>query len=482
MHKLTGIASLLLLLGGPAMAEPTPSTAVRDGEALFTTGARPGQAAPRATMANGDAMPATALPCAGCHGTDGAGRRGEAGVTPPPVAWSALSRAMPGRPAYDEPTALRAVVQGIGAGGRPLDPVMPRYGLTIEDGRNLVAFLRSLDTRPVPGVEENLVRIGLLLPPGPAGEAFATAFEAALATSAPDGVFGRRAAVVRATVPNPREAGAVARRLLQDDVLALASALPGEAGSVAAAAAAEARVPVLNARATASPPPLSFALLPGVVEEGTALLSGLSNPGRALLVAGTPDARHLAEAIAERIGQISDDEPRVVTPSGLAEAVTDASGVLLLTPAAALAGMPFLRELTVPVLLPAAVGGAEAPALAAALERPVRLGIGIPLGGSGGAAADRFAASAARGAGMPGRLGHAAGEVFAEALRRAGRNVTRERIAAVFGAPETFEPGSLPGLRLAGGARVGSVEVWTAEVDGAGRVLGGPRSGVTAGN
>ena len=462
------LATALLLTGAPALAD---AAALLGGEALFTSGTRLGGEAPRATVASGNTVSASALPCATCHGAEGAGRAAEAGVAPPAITWSALSRASAARPAYDEPSALRAVVQGIGAGGRALDNVMPRYALSIEDGRNLVAFLRALDTRPLPGVEDSLVRIGLLLPPGRAGDAFATAFEAALAAAAPEGVFGRRPGVLRATVARPGDARAAAERLLAQSPLAIVSALPGEVAAAAAGAATAARVPVLNARATAAPPPLSFALLPGIVEEGAALLGGLPEPGRALVVAASPDQRRLADAIAARIAQVSDDEPRVVSPADLPVAAAEASGVLLLlAPPAALSAVQALRNGPLPVLLPGAAGGAEAPDLAQALGRPLRVGIGVPAGIGAGAPAERFAAGPARQSGLPGRLGHAAGEVVVEALRRAGRDVTRDRIAAVLGAPETFEPGSLPGLRLAGGARAGSVAVWTADIGGAGLI------------
>ncbi|MBK1662861.1 hypothetical protein, partial [Paracraurococcus ruber] len=212
-----------------------------------------------------------------------------------PIAWPALARATPDRPAYDEAGLLRAVAQGLAPGGRVLDSAMPRYALTLEDGQALVAWLRALEARQVPGVSEDRIRLGLLLPPGGRGEAFAAAFAAALEAAAPIGVFGRR--VERVTVPEGDPAEAV-RALEAAGVLALVSGLPEEAQDAALAAAAAARIPMLAVRAGTVPG--AHALLPGAVEEGTALLRVLPDPGRAAILAADAAEARLAARIAER--------------------------------------------------------------------------------------------------------------------------------------------------------------------------------------
>jgi hypothetical protein len=463
------IAASLLLLG---MAGPASADLAEEGEALFATGRRASGPAPRATAGGGAVMPATALPCAGCHGMDGGGGRAEAGVKPPPIPWSVLSRPATGRPAYDEPSLLRAVAQGWAAGGRALDAVMPRYELTMEDGRALVAFLRTLDTRGVLGVEEKLVHLGLLVTAGPQGQAFAAAFEAALTAAAPEGVFGRRVSVRRAEIADWRQAGPEAQRLLNGNVLALASALPGEANEAAIAAAAQARVPILSARAGLASGPLAFALLPGVVEEGVAALRLSQAPGRCLiLIGGSPAERRLAEAIAGRIGDQAEADPRIVTPGELSVAAADAPGILLLLPPQQMEEVAArLRQGGARLFVPGAMGGAGIRAAAAAAGRPVVAALGVPPATGEGTAERRFASGPAAAGGLPGRLGHAAGEVFVEALRRGGRVITRERLAAALDGPEPFETGSLPQQRLASGARPGTTTILVVEVDADGRV------------
>ncbi len=47
-------------------------------------------------------------------------------------------------PRYTDDLIKRAVTQGIKADGKPLDPVMPRWKLSDEDFRDLLAYLKQL--------------------------------------------------------------------------------------------------------------------------------------------------------------------------------------------------------------------------------------------------------------------------------------------------------------------------------------------------
>jgi hypothetical protein len=451
----------LLLLAAFAVAAPLAGAraeGMQAGAALFASGARPGSAAPLATATGDVALPASALPCASCHGADARGGDSEAGVRPPPITWSALTRPTATRPAYDEATLLRAVTQGMGAGGRALDPAMPRYQLTMEDGAALIAFLRRIEARPVPGVSAEEVRLGLKLPAGPAGTAFSTAFRAALEAAAPEGVFGRRIVVTTQ----------------HEEVFALVSALPAELDAAAIGTARAEGVPLLSLRSSpaAAGAPFAFALLPGAAEEAVALLRELPQPERALLLAMTSAERELAEAIAAAIGRDADADPRVVATEELAAALPGASALLVLGRAPLPAdSTAVLRDAALPVLLPASAAAGAALPLAAAIGRPVRLAVGVPPrgGAPGSPATVRFLAGTAMRNGLPGRLGHAAGEVVVEALRRAGRELTRERLAAALRSPEPYETGALPPLSpLRAGAGAG--RIWMLRMQGDGRL------------
>jgi cytochrome c553 len=471
------VAAMLATLAAGARAE---SPEMQAGAALFSTGARPGAPPPRAIATGSVALPASVLPCASCHGADGRGGSSEAGVRPPPITWSALSRATTTRPAYDEATLLRAVTQGTAAGGRALDHAMPRYALTLEDGAALVAFLRDIETRPVPGVGSGVVRLGLLLPAGPAGDVFAIAFRSALNAAAPRGVFGRRISLLLGAVTAEGGGAEAARQLMQrGEILALVSALPAELDAGAIGVARAAGVPVLSLRTApkAAGAPLAFALLPGAAEEALALLRELPRPELALILTGAaPAERELAEVIAAAIGRGADSDPRILGPEELAEALPGASALVVLGGGAALPqeALAALRAAPgLPVLLPASAAATAAAPLAAALGRPVQLGLGVPpVGGAPQAPASaRFVGSTAMRHGLPGRLGHATGEVVVEALRRAGRELTRERLSAALRSPEPYETGALPPLvPLRAGAAERAGRIWMLRVHRDGRL------------
>lgn len=58
------------------------------------------------------------------------------------------------RPAYTDETLKIAVRQGIGANGQTLGPLMPRYPLTDAQLDPLIAYLKTLDSSPAPGVTD----------------------------------------------------------------------------------------------------------------------------------------------------------------------------------------------------------------------------------------------------------------------------------------------------------------------------------------
>lgn len=120
-----------------------------------------------ATLAPGLTVPASTVPCGGCHGRDGEGRT-EGGFTAPALAFPALARP------YDVPVNgrvatpgawLDAVRDGRDASGNPLQPGMPRYTLGDADVAALDAYLRDGLGRTLPdGVTETTVRLASVLP------------------------------------------------------------------------------------------------------------------------------------------------------------------------------------------------------------------------------------------------------------------------------------------------------------------------------
>ncbi|MDH3536450.1 MAG: ABC transporter substrate-binding protein [Gammaproteobacteria bacterium] len=115
-------------------------------------------------------VPATALPCAGCHGRDGQGRP-EGGVRPSDITWFNLSREYGGVTAkgrrfqvYDEDRFLRAVSEGFDSSGNQLDSSMPRYNISRRDARDLIAYLKVIQDDFDPGVSDDAIVFATVQP------------------------------------------------------------------------------------------------------------------------------------------------------------------------------------------------------------------------------------------------------------------------------------------------------------------------------
>jgi mono/diheme cytochrome c family protein len=111
-----------------------------------------------AVLAGAAEVPASSVPCASCHGPD---RRGvaEGIVVPPDIRWSALSQPdlEKPRPRYDDAALLRAITQGVNSRGDPLSPVMPRYRMSADALSDLIAFLKR--DAPDPGLTDTSIAV-----------------------------------------------------------------------------------------------------------------------------------------------------------------------------------------------------------------------------------------------------------------------------------------------------------------------------------
>jgi hypothetical protein len=118
--------------------------------------------------------------CGSCHRRSGFGST-ESGRIVPPIVGTLLYRSFervsvisahrrsdgPGtRPAYTDETLARAIRQGVNSGGRPLDPMMPRYSLDDAGMDLLIGYLRSLSPGPDPGVTETTVHLATVVTDG----------------------------------------------------------------------------------------------------------------------------------------------------------------------------------------------------------------------------------------------------------------------------------------------------------------------------
>jgi ABC-type branched-subunit amino acid transport system substrate-binding protein len=286
----TSLALGLLLLGGLHFAADALPLSPNEsaGKRLYREGVSASGEPIMARVGAADILlPATSLPCANCHGADGLGRP-EGGVRPPDLRWSRLTSTygqqhINGRayPAYTEDTLARAIQEGRDPGNNRLDPAMPRFVLSMNDQRNLTAYLKRVAEDRDPGLTPDSLHLGTLLPSqGPLSEEGATV-AAVLQGSVTrineaGGIHGRQ---LRLTIVDPGPDRASAEQALdqlieQEQVFALIAPLAPTLDSDLAARLERAGIPLigpLSLLGTAQASRQIFEPLPGLREQLIAL-------------------------------------------------------------------------------------------------------------------------------------------------------------------------------------------------------------------
>lgn len=115
-------------------------------------------------------VPGSAMPCANCHGLNGQGKP-EGGIDPSKLTWESLTKPYglthaDGRkhPAYTERGLELAITRGTDPAGNKLLNVMPRYQMARSDLADLIAYLKLVGKDLDPGVYENKIVIGTAVP------------------------------------------------------------------------------------------------------------------------------------------------------------------------------------------------------------------------------------------------------------------------------------------------------------------------------
>lgn len=122
-------------------------------------------------------VPGSVMVCANCHGIAGQGKV-EGGINPSNVTWEALTKPygvthVNGRkhPAYTPRALELAITRGLDPAGNKLLYAMPRYQMSKEDLDDLVVYMKRLGTDVDPGISETKIVIGTAFPTaGPIGE------------------------------------------------------------------------------------------------------------------------------------------------------------------------------------------------------------------------------------------------------------------------------------------------------------------------
>ncbi len=204
-------------------------------------------------------VPASTMSCANCHGLDGQGKP-EGGIIPSNLTWEALTKPYgvthpTGRkhPPYTERGLELAITRGVDPGGNKLTNVMPRYQMSGTDLADLIAYLKRLGKDRDPGISESKIVIGTVVPAnGPLSEmgqaikAVTTAFFDEV--NSQGGIYNRRFEVKAVeTADTPQNTRGRVERFLQDEqVFAMTGAFTAGADKELVALMEQREVPLIG--------------------------------------------------------------------------------------------------------------------------------------------------------------------------------------------------------------------------------------------
>lgn len=277
-----------------AQAAPTPLALTpqeRRGRSIYLRGESPSGREIVAVLGELD-VPASTLTCAGCHGARGEGKT-EGGVTAGALAWTHLTKPYghthpTGRrhaAPFDDMALIRAVANGTDPAGNSLLVAMPRYRMSAEDMADLIAYLKRVEFDRDPGLSETTLTVGLLIPSkgalfeaGQSAKALTIAYFEEL--NRQGGIYNRRVELRFTETGDTAEATATnVERLIQNEqVFALVNVFNAAAEREVAAVVARHEVPVVGAFTllppSGSPPGRQiFYLLPGLDAQARALVN-----------------------------------------------------------------------------------------------------------------------------------------------------------------------------------------------------------------
>ncbi len=315
-----------LIWAGPAPVQSQGATQRREltpaekrGKAFYLRGESASGQDITALMGEVD-VPASTLPCAGCHGNRGEGRT-EGGVTAGNMSWSHLTKPYGhtdegGRkhPAFSEPLFVRAMTSGLDPAGNKLAVAMPVYRMPQEDMANLIAYLKRIETDADPGVSDTNIVVGTVLPEKAALSGLAQSMGDVLQSyfaeiNAHGGIYNRKIEL-RVMYGDSTTTVTNVRHLIDDDqVFAIVSGLTAGAEDGVATLTQEKAVPFVGP-STLLPQrglPVNryiFYLLPGLHEQARALATFASKKKDTANVAiVSPEIefnRNIATTIAEQ--------------------------------------------------------------------------------------------------------------------------------------------------------------------------------------
>lgn len=315
------ITLLLLVSVTMAHGEQLSDQALR-GKRIYVAGESESGSPINAIVSRGGAsIAASILPCVGCHGDDGKGRP-EGGVVPSDVTWTRLTAAYGhehdyGRshPAFDERSVAIAIIAGEDPAKNSLDTAMPRYDMSEADMADLIAYLQHIEDDLDPGLNEDTIRVGSILPVEGSLQGLGTAMRQVLDAyfadiNASGGIHGRNIElVVTDYQPDMAQGGWQVRDLLQQQsVFAMVSGYAAGIESQIAELAEELEVPMIGPH-TQLPREgngldrHSFYLTGGLIQQAAVLArhGGSTNPGGGRKIAVVRPVGQIYDIAQERV-------------------------------------------------------------------------------------------------------------------------------------------------------------------------------------
>ncbi len=502
------LAEIITDLIGLAASSVDPLTAAeKRGKHIYLRGTSPsGQGITALLGKAGTEVPASVLRCASCHGHDGRGKP-EGGVVPSNITWEALTKPYgithpSGRhhPPYTEQLLKRAITQGIDPAGNELHAAMPRFQMSHQDLTDLITYLKQLGKSLDPGLTETTIEVGTILPPTRRLAGMSRAVRAVLEAyfdevNQAGGIYTRRVIPRFAEALDPPEEGIKAVRAFLENgrIFALTGSFMADADEEIASLVQDQAIPLVGAF-TLDPQlgsPLNryvFYLDSGLKGQGRALAAfaarqyAVKNPPAAIIHADEKTAHAVAQAIraeCQRSGWDAVEEP--VVPHGQFNAATlvrtlrekATEIVFFLGPSAA--ASVFLQQAQSldwqPLFfVPGSLAGSELFTVPIGLEG--RIFLAFPTLPSDqtpdGVAEYRRLAKARK---LPSQhlaaqlTALSSAKILVEGLKRAGRDVNREKLIEVLEGLYEFKTGFIPAVTYGPNRRVGALGAYIISLD-----------------
>jgi ABC-type branched-subunit amino acid transport system substrate-binding protein len=450
-------AAAFILIAISIRAAPKLSEQQARGKQIYLHGESRGGKPITALMGGeGVEVPATIVPCTSCHGADARGRD-EAGVRPSNLRWDVLTSRhdIPGErshPPYTRAAIKRAITMGVDPAGHKLQPAMPRYRMSLTQIDDLIAYLQELPNDSDPGLTNDTVRLGVILPTGAHAASARSLVEAyAARLNHAGGIYGRkielRFLAAQQATPNRATLSHLQEFIDGDQPFAIAaSSLIGNEDEFESVIDRN-QLPAIAAIATREPKShYSFHLLAGIREQAVALAQyatkrGAKNPS--IVFSDEQPWRDIAAEVMEETKikpSASSDAIVVLGPASLQRRILEGRPQLVLIPGAiaAVDNVPTNRRAAIAVpLLPSdasPAGIAELRGLGDNSISPAVTGTFVSV------------------------------QLLVEALRRAGRDLGREKLIDTLEGFYDMQSGLTPKIRFGPnrhtGTNVAHILVW----------------------